>query len=58
MMNRMAVINGPRPSNVVSATQMTVLTIKNGMRVRARSVIASSGESRKMMPIEIAVITP
>ena len=38
---------------------MIVLTTRNGMRRRARSVIApSTGEAMKMRPIEIAVMTP
>ena len=42
--------NEPRPISAVAVTQMIVLHIRNGMRRRARSVIAPSiGDSRKMM---------
>ena len=51
--------NGPRPMSAVMAQQMTVAHIRNGIRRRARSVMApSNGEMQNMMPIETALIRP
>ena len=57
-MNRTAEsTKGPRPITAVAVQQTTVLQNRNGIRRRARSVIApSSGERTKMRPIETAVI--
>src|SRR5256885_16794333 len=48
-----------RPNRSVNPTQSNVLTMRNGMRRLARSVIApSSGETTKIVPIDTAVAHP
>jgi hypothetical protein len=60
MMNRIALtMNGPRAISAVHAQQMSVAHTRNGIRLRARSVIApSSGLRQNMMPIDNALILP
>ena len=51
--------NDPRPMKAVAATQRNVVQTRNGIRLRARSVIAPSvGDRTKMIAYEIDWMVP